>query len=183
MIEVRWHGRGGQGAVLASRIVCYAAVKKGKYAQSFPAFGPERRGAPVVAFNRFDEKPILIRSEIEKPDIIVVLDPTLLVVNIFEGLKPNGIVVINTKKTPKEIKGLPDTAKIATLDAEKISLDVLGAPIVNTAMVGAFVKATEILELEPVIDVIRETFKGAAGDKNAKAASLAYENTKLWWNL
>src|SRR5512139_3269449 len=104
MIEIRWHGRGGQGAVTSVELLALAAIEEGKYAQGFPAFGPERRGAPVLAFNRIDDKPIKVRSGIYHPDVVVVLDSSLVkLVNITEGLKPDGILIVNTTKTPQEL--------------------------------------------------------------------------------
>ncbi|RLI06134.1 hypothetical protein DRO26_00040 [Candidatus Bathyarchaeota archaeon] len=181
MIEVRWHGRGGQGAVTAAEILAHAAINEGKYAQAFPSFGPERRGAPVVAFNRFDEKPIWSRSDVYEPDIVVVLDSTLLKnVNVLEGLKPNGTLVINSSKTPEELREKYGfKVRMAVVDAKRIALNVLKLPIVNTAMLGAFVKSVEILKLDSVIEVVKERFKGKAGEKNVDVVVQAYNETVL----
>ncbi|WP_456420098.1 pyruvate ferredoxin oxidoreductase subunit gamma [Methanocaldococcus infernus] len=169
MIEIRFHGRGGQGAVTAAQILAKAAFYDGKYCQAFPFFGVERRGAPVRAFTRIDDKEILIRSQIYEPDYVVVLDPTLLdSVNVLEGLKKDGTVIVNT------VKDLDLGYKVYTLDATKIALDVLGVPIVNTSMVGAFAGATKLVSLESVKKAILETFKGKLGEKNALAAEKAY---------
>ncbi|ADG13987.1 pyruvate/ketoisovalerate oxidoreductase, gamma subunit [Methanocaldococcus infernus ME] len=169
MIEIRFHGRGGQGAVTAAQILAKAAFYDGKYCQAFPFFGVERRGAPVRAFTRIDDKEILIRSQIYEPDYVVVLDPTLLdSVNVLEGLKKDGAVIVNT------VKDLDLGYKVYTLDATKIALDVLGVPIVNTSMVGAFAGATKLVSLESVKKAILETFKGKLGEKNALAAEKAY---------
>ena len=173
-------GGGGLGVVSAAEMLCHAAVEEGKYAQAFPSFGPERRGAPVVAFNRFDGKPIWVRGEIGEPDVVVVLDPALLASqNVAEGFKRGGIAVINTRKGFEHVKGFFQNAKLAIVDADKIALEVLGVPIVNSAMMGAFVRATGLVSLGSILEVIRERFKGDLGEKNARVASMAYEETKL----
>ena len=170
MIEIRFHGRGGQGAVTAAKILAKAAFYDGKYSQGFPFFGVERRGAPVMAFTRIDDKKIIIRSQIYNPDYVIVQDPTLLdAVNVVEGLKEEGIVVINTTK-----ENLDLGFKTYTIDATGIALDVLGVPIVNTTMLGAFVGATKLISLESLKRAILDTFKGKLGEKNAKAAEVAY---------
>jgi 2-oxoacid:acceptor oxidoreductase gamma subunit (pyruvate/2-ketoisovalerate family) len=181
MIEVRWHGRGGQGAVTAAEILAHAAINEGKYAQAFPSFGPERRGAPVVAFNRFDEKPIWTRSDVYEPDVVVVLDPTLLKnVNVVEGLKSNGSVILNTSKKPGEVKEKYGFKfRTATVNATRIALDVIGIPVVNTAMLGAFLKATNILKLDSVLEAVKERFTGKIGEKNVEAVIRAYKETVL----
>jgi len=176
MIEVRWHGRGGQGAVTAAEIIAHAAINEGKYAQAFPSFGPERRGAPVVAFNRFDDRPIWVRSEVYEPNVVVVLDSNLLKnVNVVEGLKPNGILVLNTIKKPEESKKPFLNVSLVTVNAKKIALDVLGIPIVNTAMAGAFVKATNIVKLDSLYEAVKKRFRGKAGERNVKMIKQAYE--------
>jgi pyruvate ferredoxin oxidoreductase gamma subunit/2-oxoisovalerate ferredoxin oxidoreductase gamma subunit len=182
--EIRIHGRGGQGGVTAAELLAKAAFKEGKWVQAFPFFGAERRGAPVKAFARIADKPILIRSQIYNPDYVVVLDPTLLdVVDITEGLKKNGIVIINTTKSPEEINIREH--RVATVDATSIALElqllVAGLPVLNTPMLGAFAKATEEVKLESVVQAIKETWSGAAGEKNAKAAMLAYERLVKSW--
>ncbi|ENN96494.1 pyruvate ferredoxin oxidoreductase subunit gamma [Methanocaldococcus villosus KIN24-T80] len=169
MIEIRFHGRGGQGAVTAARILAKAAFYDGKYCQAFPFFGVERRGAPVKAFTRIDDKPIRLRCQIYEPDYIVVQDSTLLdVVNVFEGLKKDGAVIINT------VKDMEFDYKTYCIDATGIALEVLGVPIVNTAMVGAFAGATKLVSLESIKKAILETFSGKLGEKNALAAEKAY---------
>lgn len=181
LIEVRWHGRGGQGAVTAAEILAHAAINEGKYAQAFPSFGPERRGAPVLAFNRFDEKPIWTRSDVYEPDVVVVLDPTLLkTVNVVEGLKPNGILILNTSKKPEEVKEKYGfKSNFAVVNATRIALDIIGVPIVNTSMLGAFVKATKILKLDSVLEAVKERFKGKIGERNINAVTRAYHETTI----
>ncbi len=177
MIEVRWHGRGGQGAVTAAEILAHAAIREGKYAQAFPSFGPERRGAPVVAFNRFDDKPIWVRSDVYSPDVVAILDPTLLgAVNVLEGIKPDGTVIINSNQPVEELrKRLNFNGKIVAVDATKIALETLKVAIVNTAMVGAFVKVVNVARLDTVKEVILERFKGKMGQLNVEAVNKAYE--------
>ena len=182
--EIRIHGRGGQGGVTAAEMLARAAFKEGKWVQAIPFFGAERRGAPVKAFVRLADEPIRVRSQIYNPDYVVVLDPALLdLVDVAEGMKPNGIVIVNTRKSPKEIS-LKD-CRVATVDATGIALElqllVAGLPILNTPMLGAFAKATEEVKLESVLAVVRAHWTGAAGEKNAKAASLAYERLVKGW--
>ncbi len=183
MYEVRFHGRGGQGAVTAANILAIAAVKQGYYAQSFPYFGVERRGAPVQAFTRIDDKRIDIRMNVYNPDAVVVLDPSLMdVIDVTEGLKKGGIIVINTSKKPEDFE-LGDY-KIATVDATKIALEhklgSMAAPIVNTAILGAYAKAVGNVKIEYVVEAIRENAP-AKKEENALAAKDAYEQTILGW--
>lgn len=183
MIEIRFHGRGGQGAVTAANILASAAFREGKYVQAFPFFGVERRGAPVTAFTRIDDKPIRIKTQIYEPDIVVVLDPSLLdTVDVTAGLKEGGTVIINTEKSKEEIleKLKKKPAKLALVDATGIALEVLGLPITNTAILGAVAKATGLVKLESVQDAIKDTFSGALGEKNAKAAEEAFNKTVVY---
>src|SRR5512137_1341105 len=136
-VEIRWHGRGGQGAVTSAEMLAQAAISEGKYAQAFPSFGPERRGAPVQAFNRIDTRePVRIRADIAQPDVVVVLDPSLLsIVNVTSGLKKGGTVIVNTKKTAEQIKSeFKIDFPVSTVNATKIAKEVLGVNIVNTTM-------------------------------------------------
>lgn len=179
LIEIRWHGRGGQGAVTSTELVAQAAINEGKFAQAFPSFGPERRGAPVLAFVRIDSKePIRIRAGITEPDVVVVLDPGLLsIVNVTAGLKKDGILIINTKKSFKDIESeLKIKQKIATVDATKIARELLGVPIVNTSMVGALIRATGVLKLESLIEPLQHRF-GRLAERNINAMKKAYEET------
>lgn len=178
MIEIRMHGRGGQGAVVACKILASALFKEGKFAQSFPAFGVERRGAPVQAFTRVDDKPINLRTEIYEPDLLVVLDPTLLqTVDITKGLKAGGKILINTA-LPVSSFDLPDTFDVKTIDASKIALNnKLGSvsqPIVNTAILGAFSKFTGVVGIDAVVEAIKESVP-IKPEANAQAALDAYE--------
>ncbi|WP_297513408.1 pyruvate/ketoisovalerate ferredoxin oxidoreductase subunit gamma [Thermococcus sp.] len=183
MIEIRFHGRGGQGAVTAANILASAAFKQGKYVQAFPFFGVERRGAPVTAFTRIDDKPIRIKTQIYEPDIVVVLDPSLLeTVDVTAGLKDGGTVIVNTEKSKEEVleKLKKKPAKLALVDATTIALDILGLPITNTAILGAVAKATGVVELKYVQEAIKETFSGTLGEKNAKAAEEAFNKTVVY---
>ena len=177
MIEIRFHGRGGQGAVTAANILADACFKEGKDVQSFPFFGVERRGAPVTAFTRIGSKPIRIKYQIYEPDFVVVLDQNLIkTVNVLEGLKENGSVLINTNKKPDEMKM---DARVMTVDAKSIALKYkLGsrvAPIINTAILGAFAKASRVVKIESVVESIKEKAP-AKKEENANAAKEAYEN-------
>jgi 2-oxoisovalerate ferredoxin oxidoreductase gamma subunit len=183
--EIRIHGRGGQGSVTAAEVLAHAAFIEGKYVQAFPYFGAERRGAPVKAFARISDEPMLVHSQVYTPDYVIVLDPYIYkVVDITEGLKKDGVIVLNTKKAPEEIglKGL----KVATVDATGIALElnllVAGLPVVNSSILGAFAKGTDEIGLESVLRAVRETWSGAAGEKNSRAAELAYERLVKWWD-
>jgi len=178
MVEIRVHGRGGQGAVTAAQLIAEAAFREGKHSMAFPFFGAERRGAPVRAFARISDEPIYVRSQIYEPDVVMVLDPALMrMADITEGLKEDGILVLNARGGPDEV-GL-DGRRVATVDATGIAIElgliVAGWPVVNTPMCGAFVAATGLVGLETMLDVIRERWPGRAGEKNALAAKLAYE--------
>jgi pyruvate ferredoxin oxidoreductase gamma subunit len=173
--EIRFHGRGGQGAVTAAELIAIAAFEDKKYSQAFPAFGVERRGAPVMAFARIANEPIRVRSQIYEPDYVIVQDVTLLdVVDVASGLKPEGKIIINTDRNVKDLK-LKTKAKVVTIDATKIALEKLGRPIVNTTMLGAFCGATGEVSLESINKAISERFAGSLGEKNLNAIKTAYE--------
>jgi pyruvate ferredoxin oxidoreductase gamma subunit len=179
LIEIRWHGRGGQGAVTSAELVAQAAINEGKYAQAFPAFGAERRGAPVVAFVRINsDEPIRVRAEVAEPDVVVVLDPGLLrIENVTSGLKANGMVVVNTKKQPEQIRqDFSINWSLATVDATTIARELLGVPIVNTSMVGALLRATGVVKLESLFEPLRQRF-GRLAERNINAMKKAYEET------
>jgi len=181
MIEIRFHGRGGQGAVTAAEILAKAAISEGKYAQGFPNFGAERRGAPVMAFLRISEKPIYIRERIDTPDVVVVLDPSLLgLVDFCSGLKTAGQLIINIpQKREKDLIPFKSKYQVAFLDATMVALKNMGVPIANTAMMGAFIKVTEAIGMEALREFIRERF-GRIADKNLAAVEMAYEKTVIW---
>jgi len=181
LIEIRWHGRGGQGAVTSAGLVAKAAINEGKYAQALPAFGAERRGAPVLAFVRISEnKPIRVRTEVTKPDLVVVLDPSLLrVVNVTSGLKANGMVIINAKKQVEQIsQEFGFNCSLAAVDATKIARELLGVTIVNTSMIGALIKATGVVSLESLFEPLKERF-GRLAERNIDAMKRAYEETLI----
>ncbi len=182
MIELRFHGRGGQGSVIASKILAVALFKEGKHVQAFPVFGVERRGAPVAAFLRMDDNPIFIRCNVYNPDHIVVLDPTLIgAIDLTSGLKEGGSILINTDKKPHHFSEF-DAFQVATVDANAIAIKHhLGSrtqPIVNTSILGAFAKFSNLVQLESVLEAIQETVP-VAPDKNAEAAREAYEKLAL----
>jgi pyruvate ferredoxin oxidoreductase gamma subunit len=179
MIEIRWHGRGGQGAVTSVELLALAAIEEGKFAQGFPAFGPERRGAPVLAFNRVNDKQIMVRSGIYTPYVVVVLDSSLVkLVNVTEGLKPEGILIVNTTHSPQEIREqLKYPGKIFTVDATHIAREELGTPITNTTMLGALIKATKVIKLDSLKGPLEHRF-GKIAQKNIKACKRAYEELK-----
>ena len=179
LIEIRWHGRGGQGAVTSAELMARAAISEGKYAQAFPSFGPERRGAPVMAFVRISEQqPVRIRADIREPDVVVVLDPSLMsIVDIASGLKPAGMVVLNTRKDAGQIsEDLGINSPLALVDATGIAREVLGLPITNTTMVGALIKATGVVGLGSMMEPLKLRF-GRLADRNIDAMRRAYEET------
>ncbi|MDD2439587.1 MAG: pyruvate ferredoxin oxidoreductase subunit gamma [Methanosarcinaceae archaeon] len=178
MKEIRIHGRGGQGSVTAAELLAGAAFTDGKFSQAFPAFGVERRGAPVQAFTRVSDEPIRLRSQIYTPDYVIVQDATLLeTVDIASGIKENGIIIINTKENPENLK-LETKAKVMTVDATKVAMEIIGRPIVNTVLLGAFAGATGEVEVESIKKAVKERFSGKVGEKNAKAIQEAYDRIK-----
>ncbi|MBW1982694.1 MAG: pyruvate ferredoxin oxidoreductase subunit gamma [Deltaproteobacteria bacterium] len=178
MIEIRFHGRGGQGAVTSAELTALAAIEDGKHAQAFPSFGPERRGAPVMAFVRVSDETIRSREKIYEPDIVVVLDPSLLtIVDVAAGLKQEGIVVLNTTKSAAEIREASGiTARLALVDATRIAVESMGIPITNTTMLGAMLKATGLMPVEALEGPLKERF-GRIAAKNLVALQRAFEET------
>jgi 2-oxoacid:acceptor oxidoreductase gamma subunit (pyruvate/2-ketoisovalerate family) len=182
--EITIHGRGGQGSVTAADVLAHAAFLEGKWVQAIPYFGAERRGAPVKAFARISDEPILVHSQIYNPDYVIVLDPVIhKFVDVTEGLKKDGTIILNTTKKPEET-GFNGYC-VATVDATGVALElsllVAGLPVVNTSILGGFAKATGEVKLESVVKAIKETWSGAAGEKNARAAELAYERLAKGW--
>jgi len=177
LVEVRWHGRGGQGIVSVSRLLAEAALLDQKYVQSFPEFGPERSGAPVRGFTRISDEPISIHSQIYNPNIVVVVDPTLLGnSNVTSGLTKDGSIIANTELTPHELAerlGVRE-AHVYAVNAKRIALDVLGRPIYNTAMLGALLKVASLTSFESVAKVVQARFPGTLGEKNVEAIKRAY---------
>ena len=178
MIEIRLHGRGGQGAVTASRIIATAAYEEGQYSQAIPMYGTERRGAPLTAFVRLDDVRVRERELVHTPDVVIVLDP-LIAKNqaIVDQLKPGGLVLLNTKLDPKDVK-LGGDFKVATVDATTIALETLGRPITNTAILGAYAKITGQLKLESIEKAIFKYFPGLLGEMNVAAVRRSYEEVK-----
>lgn len=182
MIEIRFHGRGGQGGVIASKVLAVALFSEGKYVQSFPAFGVERRGAPVMAFTRVDDKYIDLRCEIYQPDNVIVLDPSLLeAVDVSNGLKKGGTILINSDRPPDSFSQFKDY-KVATIDASGIAvkhrLGTRQHPIVNTAILGAFAHQTSLVGIDSVVDAIKEEVPFKI-DENALAARDAYDQVRM----
>lgn len=187
LIEIRWHGRGGQGAKTASLLLADAAFNTGKYIQGFPEYGPERMGAPITAYNRISDKPITIHSNIYEPDYVVVVDDTLLeTVPVTSGLKNTGAIVINTTKTAEEIKGLLKgyEGKVYKIDARKISEEALGRYFPNTPMLAAIVKVSKVMSDEELLNDMKGSFKHKFAKKpeviegNMKALEMALNSVE-----
>lgn len=187
LIEIRWHGRGGQGAKTASLLLADAAFNTGKYIQGFPEYGPERMGAPITAYNRISDTPITVHSNIYEPDYVVVVDDTLLEsVNVTAGLKSTGAIVINTTKSADYLKSVLKgyEGKIYTIDARKISMECLGKYFPNTPMLAAIVKVTGIMSDEAFIKDMEGSFKHKFAKKpevidgNMKAIKMALSEVK-----
>jgi len=179
--EIRWHGRGGQGAVTASQVLAAAALLDGKYVQAFPEFGPERAGAPVRAFTRISNEPINIHSQIYTPDVVIVIDPTLLkTVKVTEGLTKGGKLIVNSDKNPEEVKKEVNAsdAEVYTVNATRIALDVVGRALFNTPMLGALIKVTGVTSLDSVIKETKTRFPGPIGDKNVEMIKRAFEGVR-----
>ena len=187
LIEIRWHGRGGQGAKTASLLLADAAFNTGKYIQGFPEYGPERMGAPMTAYNRISTTPIRVHSNVYEPDYVVVVDDTLLsAVDVTSGLKEDGAILINTTKTIDEIKPLLKgyNGSVYTIDARKISVDALGRYFPNTPMLAAIVKVTGIMSDEDFIKDMEGSFKHKFAKKpevipgNMQAVEVALKEVK-----
>jgi len=181
MKEIRFHGRGGQGTVLASVILVKAFTKEKKYSSAIPYFGFERRGAPVTAFLRFDDSPLREKTQIYSPDCVMVMDPALKRSReIYLGLKEGGILILSTRKSVEELDPPPTIGKLGCVDAISISMEILGSPITNSCMLGAFVATTGWLKLDSVLESIKETWSGEMGEKNLRAAEAGYQKTKVF---
>lgn len=180
MIEVRFHGRGGQGAVTSAELMALAAIAEGKYAQAFPSFGPERRGAPVQAFLRISDQPIRLREKIYQPDVVVVLDPSLLANgNVKAGLKAGGTLVANSSKPVEAVQGeCGFSGRTAVADASKIAEEELGVPITNTTMLGVLLKAVDLVKMDSIKEPLDGRF-GKQGVKNFDALSRAFNETTI----
>lgn len=186
MIEIRWHGRGGQGAKTASQFIGEAALDAGKYIQAFPEYGPERAGAPIRCFTRIADKLINIHSPITDPQVVVVIDPTLLdSIDVTEGLKEDGALLVNSDQDPKAIREKLKfkKGKVATVDATKISLETLGIPMPNTPMLGALLKVKDIVSMDVLINQVKNKFLKKIGaektDANIEGIRRAYKETEI----
>jgi pyruvate ferredoxin oxidoreductase gamma subunit len=185
LTEIRWHARGGQGAVTAAKLLAETALSQGQYFQAFPEYGPERMGAPIQAFTRISSEPIYIRSSITNPEIVVVLDPTLLkAVDVTSGMHTDGVLIVNTDDEPKEIRkamGLKGRT-IYTVNATRIAQETIGRPIPNTPMMGALVKATGLMPIGNLTDYVRKSFGKKFSEEiiegNVQAVERAYAEVK-----
>ncbi|MDO9573667.1 MAG: pyruvate ferredoxin oxidoreductase subunit gamma [Candidatus Contubernalis sp.] len=179
MLEIRFHGRGGQGAVTSAELLAQAAIEEGKYARAFPSFGPERRGAPVSAFCRIDDNPVTLRTSIDNPNVVIVLDPSLFsAVDVTRGIQKDGYLVINTKKDPKQFmfKGLK---QLAFVNATQIAQEILNRPITNTVLLGAFLKLLPVVKVESLISAVQNRFSGKIAILNVQALERAYEEAQI----
>ena len=182
ILEVRWHGRGGQGAWTASELLARAAIYEGKYIQSFPEFGPERMGAPVAAFTRISTEPIHMHCAVYSPDVVVVLDSTLLkTVPVTKGLNSEGTIILNSKETPQKLKeqiNASSSTKVWAVPATEIAIKILGRPITNTAMLGAFARVTSAVNIESIENVVKKRFRHDIAEKNFAVIKEAYTEVK-----
>jgi pyruvate ferredoxin oxidoreductase gamma subunit len=175
MIEIRIHGRGGQGNVAAAELLSIAAFKDGKFAQAFPSFGAERIGAPVQAFVRIDDKKIRTREEVRTPDYLIVQDSFLIgAVPVLDGIKPDGLILVNADKAPEDLN-IKTTARVETIPATEIALEIIGRPIPNAIMIGAFCSLTGLVSIGAVQEAIMEKFPGRVGENNVAALERAVE--------
>lgn len=187
MVEIRWHARAGQGAVTAAKLVAEAALSTNKHFQAFPEYGPERTGAPIQAFTRVSEVPITVHSNIENPDVVVVLDSTLLsTINVTENLVDEGVLLANTVMSPDEVKSLCNIEnknyKVYTIDASKIAMDTIKRDIPNTPMVGALLKVVNVISIDDVkehlIQSFGKKFSQEIIDANVNALERAYNEVR-----
>ena len=175
MVKVRWLGRGGQGGFTASRLLGKAAaIYEGKYAMAFPSFGPERRGAPVLAFTRIDDKKITDRSEFSEYDFLVVMDETLLDDSSMKGLSADGTIILNSSSV-RDGSSLMKGQKLVCLDATSLALEILGLPITNTAMLGALIGVSGVVSLDSALNSIDDEMKPLVADKNKEIVKMAYD--------
>lgn len=187
LTEIRWHGRGGQGAKTASLLLADVAFSNGDYVQGFPEYGPERMGAPITAFNRISSEPIRVRSNIYEPDYVVVVDQTLLEsINVTDGLKSDGAIVVNTEKSPEDIREKLNgyTGKVYTIDAKDVSERTLGKYFPNTPMLAAIVKISGVMEENKFVEEMESSFSHKFASKpevikgNMDALKLALEEVR-----
>lgn len=187
MLEIRWHGRGGQGAKTAAQLLGEAAAAAGRYIQAFPEYGPERSGAPILAFNRISDRPIRVHANVASPKVVIVLDPTLLgKTNIVEDLPPDGILIVNTSKSPQAIRKMLGLSigKVFTIDANRISLETLGRVMPNTPLMGALIRATGVVEYSQFLEKTRSQLeykfksKPKVVEGNMEAIARAYREVQ-----
>lgn len=179
MKEIRWHGRGGQGAVIAARMLAASFVREGRSAIAFPKFGFERRGAPVAAFTQVDDVPIRRKTQIYYPDCLIVIDPRLMkAVNVFEGIKENGVLVLDASQ-PMNEHYHKNIHVVGWVDATGISLEQMGRPITNTCMLGAFARTTGWIALGSILSAMEEYFKGSVLEKNVSCVRRGYDETQV----
>lgn len=176
-VEIRWHGRGGQGVVTANEILAGAALREGKYMKAFPEFGAERMGAPIRAFARVSDKPIVVHSQVYAPDYVIVLDSTLIGnVNVLEGIKPGGALIANSVHDRESLKKTLNTdIEIHSVNGTKIALETVGKPLANTAMLGALIKVSKIVELESIMTELRTKLSGKLPEKVVEKNVLSVE--------
>ena len=179
--EFRWHGRGGQGAWTASELLARAAIHEGKYIQSFPEFGPERMGAPVKAYTRISDEPIRLHCAVYKPNLAIVMDPTLMAtVPVTKGLDENGILIVNTPKEPKTLKEELKMTKgtVWTVPATDLAMRILGRAITNTAMLGVVARATGVVKMDSIEKAVKDRFPGPLAEKNMGVIKEAFKEAK-----
>ncbi len=177
MKEISIHGRGGQGSLVLAQFMAIAALEDGKYGQAFPFLGGggERRGKAIMAFCRLSDRPIRVRSRVSEPDYVIVQDVTILgELNVVKGLKEDGLILVNTEKKPERL-GLGGPFKVLTFSAEDFARSILGRPIMNTALLGAFAAATKELSLEAAVRAVRNKFPGELGEKNVRIVQESYQ--------
>ena len=182
VIDIRVHGRGGQGAMTASRLLAEAALLEGKYIHAFPSFGPERMGAPMEAFTRISAEKFFMKTQVYEPDAVLVLDPTLFdAVDVTQGLVEDGTIIANYSEAPERLREkLAISQPIATVDATSIALETIRRPITNTIILGALVRVTEnIVTIDSLKHVVKEWFSGPIAENNIKAIERAFEEVKI----
>ena len=185
MVEIRWHGRGGQGAKTAAFLLAESLIEQGKYAQGFPDYGPERMGAPIRGYNRISDEPVRLHCDVKSPGIVIVLDPTLIGSgDITAGLKPDGTIIVNSPKSAQEMRQELEITEgaVYTIDATGIALDEIGRPIPNSPMIGALLKVTDLAEFESMAAIVAKKFEGKLSkeliDGNIRAMKRAYEEVR-----
>lgn len=186
LTEIRWHGRGGQGAKTASQLLAEAASAAGMYVQGFPEYGPERMGAPIQAFNRYSDQPIALHCHVTEPDVVAVLDPSLLGPAVIKGLSDTGALLVNTSDSPATVRAKTGLkiGRVYTVDASTISVETIGRDIPNTPMMGALIKATDFMAYDQFMTVMRQLLEDKFKSKtsviegNLKAIQRAYEEVQ-----